>query len=49
LKAWFPEIWDAVQRDYDVVKVFPGTLGGGDVHVCRWRGKGRAVQTGAAE
>jgi 4-amino-4-deoxy-L-arabinose transferase-like glycosyltransferase len=48
LKAWVPEIWDAVQRDYEVVRVFPGTLGGGDVIVCRWRGKPRAVPPGGA-
>ena len=46
LKAWLPEIWDVIQRDYEVVHVFPGTLGGGDVNVCRWRGKPRAVQPG---
>jgi mannosyltransferase len=48
LKAWVPEIWEMVQRDYDVVRVFPGTLGGGDIVVCRWRGKPRGVQPGGA-
>jgi hypothetical protein len=48
LKAWVPDIWEMVQRDYDVVRVFPGTLGGGDVVVCRWRGKPRGVQSGGA-
>ncbi len=38
LKAYRSEVWDAVQRDYEVVKVFPGTLGGGEVTVCRGRG-----------
>ena len=48
LKAWVPEIWGVVQRDYEIVRVFPGTLGGGDVVVCRWRGKpGRPASGGA--
>jgi hypothetical protein len=48
LKAWLPEIWEVVQRDYEIVRVFPGTLGGGDVVVCRWRGKpGRPPSGGA--
>jgi hypothetical protein len=47
LKAWVPEIWDVVQRDYEIVRVFPGTLGGGDVVVCRWRGKPRPPSRGA--
>jgi 4-amino-4-deoxy-L-arabinose transferase-like glycosyltransferase len=48
LKAWVPEVWDVVQRDYEIVRVFPGTLGGGDVVVCRWRGRPR-VSSGGAE
>ena len=35
LKAYRPEIWKVVDRDFETVKVFPGTLGGGEVHVCR--------------
>lgn len=49
LKAWLPEIWEMVQRDYEVVHVFAGTLGGGDVVVCRWRGRPRGSQSGGAE
>ena len=48
VKAWLPEIWEVIQRDYEVVQVFPGTLGGGDVIVCRWRGKPRAGLPGGA-
>ena len=47
LKAWVPEVWDVVQRDYEIVRVFPGTLGGGDVVVCRWRGRPRVSSGGA--
>ena len=38
LRAWFPEIWAVIQSEYETVRVFPGTLGDGDVVVCRWRG-----------
>jgi hypothetical protein len=46
MKAYLPDMWDVIQRDYEVVRVFPGTLGGGDVTVCRWRGRPRALQPG---
>ena len=35
LKAWYPELWRSIQEDYEVVRVFAGTLGDGDVVVCR--------------
>ena len=37
VRAWHPEVWDAIQKDFEVVKVFPGTLGGGEIYVCRQR------------
>lgn len=37
VKAYRPEIWDAIQEDFEIVKVFPGTLGDGAVNVCRER------------
>jgi 4-amino-4-deoxy-L-arabinose transferase-like glycosyltransferase len=37
LKAYRPEIWRLVERDFETVEVFPGTLGGGEVYVCRTR------------
>jgi 4-amino-4-deoxy-L-arabinose transferase-like glycosyltransferase len=37
VKAYCPDIWDEVERGYQVVKVFPGTLGGGEVYVCQKR------------
>lgn len=37
VKAYRPDVWQAVERDYEVVRVFPGTLGGGEVFVCRNR------------
>ncbi len=37
LKAYRPDIWTMIQNDFDVVRTFPGTLGGGEVNVCRER------------
>jgi hypothetical protein len=37
MKAFHPEVWNVVEREFAVVKVFPGTLGGGEVFVCRDR------------
>jgi len=35
LETDFPEIMDAIRRDFKVIKQFPGTLGGGTIYVCR--------------
>jgi hypothetical protein len=37
LEAYHPEIWRVVESDFEVVRVFHGTLGGGEVYVCRER------------
>ncbi|HET9530062.1 MAG TPA: hypothetical protein VFQ92_06900, partial [Blastocatellia bacterium] len=37
VKAYCPDIWKEVEKGYQVVKVFPGTLGGGEVYVCQKR------------
>jgi mannosyltransferase len=37
VKTYRPEVWQAIQNEFEVVKVFPGTLGGGEVFVCRER------------
>jgi hypothetical protein len=37
LKAAHPDIWRIVTADFETIKVFPGTLGGGEVYVCRER------------
>lgn len=39
LKAWDPQTWQIVQRDYRVLREFPGTLGDGTVYVCRREAK----------
>jgi len=35
IKAFKPELWNVIERDYSVVKVFPGTLNGGEVFICK--------------
>ncbi len=35
LKHKYPQIWNTIQADFTTVGVFPGTLGGGEVYVCR--------------
>jgi mannosyltransferase len=37
VKAYRPEIWRSIEQDFQIVKVFPGTLGGGEVFVCMKR------------
>jgi mannosyltransferase len=37
LKAAHPDIWKIVNSEFETMKVFPGTLGGGEVYVCRER------------
>ena len=39
VKAYRPDVWRVIERDFEVVKVFPGTLGGGEVFVCRQKHK----------
>ena len=40
LQAFHPALWRAVQAGFEVIKIFPGTLGGGAVYVCRERRSG---------
>ncbi len=35
VKAYRPDVWQAIEQDFEIVQVFPGTLGGGEVFVCR--------------
>lgn len=35
IQGFLPELWVKIQRDFRVVAVFPGTLGGGELYVCR--------------
>jgi mannosyltransferase len=40
VRAYRPDIWRVIERDYALVKIFPGTLQeGGEVYVCRGRSK----------
>ena len=42
LRAFHPELWQAVDSRFTVERVFWGTLGGGEVYVCRERSGDRA-------
>jgi hypothetical protein len=35
LRSTMPEIWERIERDFEVVRSFPGTLGDGAIHVLR--------------
>jgi len=35
MRTCYPGIWAIVEREFETVRVFPGTLGGGEVYVCR--------------
>ncbi len=37
IRAFRPDLWTAIERDYEVVRIFPGTLNGGEVYVCQKR------------
>lgn len=41
IKAFRPEMWQMIEKDYEIVEVFPGTLNGGEVFVCRRRNTGK--------
>lgn len=37
LQQFHPALWSLINSDFEVIKVFPGTLGGGQITVCRER------------
>lgn len=37
IKAFHPDMWQMIEKDYEVIKVFPGTLNGGEIFVCQKR------------
>jgi hypothetical protein len=37
LRAAHPDLWSAIQADFETERIFWGTLGGGEVYVCRDR------------
>jgi 4-amino-4-deoxy-L-arabinose transferase-like glycosyltransferase len=40
LKSRYPELWHTIESEFPTVKVFRGTMGGGEVIVCRAEKKG---------
>jgi hypothetical protein len=39
LRAFHRDLLEIVDADFDTVKVFPGTLAGGEIYVCRERSR----------
>ncbi len=37
IKAFHPEMWKTIEKNYEIVQVFPGTLNGGEIFVCQKR------------
>jgi hypothetical protein len=37
IKAFHPDMWQIIEQKYEIVKIFPGTLNGGEIFVCRKR------------
>jgi 4-amino-4-deoxy-L-arabinose transferase-like glycosyltransferase len=37
IKAFQPQLWREIEKNYEVVRIFPGTLNGGEIFVCRKR------------
>lgn len=37
IQAFQPAVWDVIEREYEIMEVFPGTLGQGEVFVSRRR------------
>jgi hypothetical protein len=35
VRAYHPDIWAIVQREFETAEVFPGTLSGGELFVCK--------------
>ncbi|MHC4596401.1 MAG: hypothetical protein ACYS19_15850, partial [Planctomycetota bacterium] len=48
VRAYHPDIWAVIQREFGNAEVFPGTLAGGEVFVCKTR-LGSSTQSSAAE
>ena len=48
IRAFQPEVWRTIESEFEIVKSFPGTLGGGDIFVCKSRGAPAANHAGLA-
>jgi mannosyltransferase len=47
LRAAEPELWNAIQASFETERIFWGTLGGGEVYVCRQREHAERAQAEA--
>jgi mannosyltransferase len=39
IRASQPEMWEAIQNNFTITRTFPGTLGGGEIYVCKSRNR----------
>jgi hypothetical protein len=49
LQAARPEFWRVIEEEFEIVKIFPGTLGGGEVYVCLGRSRKDPLGATAAD
>jgi hypothetical protein len=49
VKAYHPDVWEVIEKDFEVVRVFLGTLGGGEVYVCRDRPRKTVAESPAID
>jgi hypothetical protein len=42
VRSFRPKMWSILQQDFTVVKILPGTLGDGDIYICRSKGNKRS-------
>jgi len=46
IRAFQPEVWRTIENEFEIVKSFPGTLGGGEIFVCKTRNTAAANHAG---
>lgn len=48
VQSRFPEVWEVIQTEFETVRIFPGTLGGGELYVCRSQSAATTEETSYA-
>lgn len=41
IQSRYPDVWEAIRDRFKVIKVFPGTIGDGDIFVCKFTRSGK--------
>lgn len=49
IKAFQPDMWQMIEKDYEIVRVFPGSLNGGEIFVCQRRSTGEKINESSRE